>query len=498
MSMTYDEAVAYVFGFANYEFTPLSSATAAALDLARLRSLLARLGDPQRSARTVHITGSKGKGSTAAMISALLRRSGARVGLYTSPHLHSPCERIAVDGEPVSESEFAALVTDLRPHVEAENAARGDQLTTFELLTAMAFFAFRERRCDWQVVEVGLGGRLDATNVLDEKDLCIFTPISLEHTAILGPTTAAIAADKAGILRSGTRAVMAPQDEQAAAVLCRACADMNAQLASIAGECAWSSTARGLDGQDAAVRTPEAEYRFFLPLLGGHQVENAATALRGIELLSGAGAQLTPTEAAEALATVRWPGRLEVLSRDPLVLADGAHNAASALRLAEALREVLPDVASPPAPLQQSRTGETHEASSLSPAGEGWGEGEAQDWRNSQEPPTAGRPHGRLVLVLGTLTDKDLAGMVAALAPVTSEVTAVQPDMPRARPAEEVAAAFAAAGVPAGTGASVAAGLRAAINRAGPHGAVCVAGSLYTVAEARAELLGVGNSGQRS
>ncbi len=467
MALTYAEAVDYVFGFTNYEFTPLVAAPAGALELARLRSLLRRLGDPQLSARAVHITGSKGKGSTAAMIEALLRKSGARTGLYTSPHLHTPRERIAVDGEPVSEAEFAALVDALRPHADAENATCPSPLTTFELLTALGFLAFREHGCDWQVVEVGLGGRLDATNVLDVKELCVFTPISLEHTAILGPTTAIIAADKAGILRRGASAVTAPQDEQAAAVLRQACAELDVPLSAVAEQCRWSAATPALDGQKAGVRTPRAEYRLGLPLLGAHQVENAVVALRGVELLRPAGVRLSPEQAAGALASVRWPGRLEVLSLRPLILADGAHNAASAQRLAEALRDLL--------------TG------SILPLPQGHGDGE-DAWEAS------GPARVRLILTIGTLADKDLDGIAAALAPLAAEVVAVEPGMARARPAGEIAAAFAAQGIPASVAESVAAGLREAIARAGSDGAICVAGSLYTVAEARAALLEVAGS----
>src|SRR5262249_28486322 len=169
---------------------------------APLRELLSRLGDPQRGRHSVHITGSKGKGSTAAMIEATLRGSGEGTGLFTSPHLHHETERIRINGEPIGEEELRPLATEVRPTVEAI-VADGGWLTTFDLRTALAFLAFREADVAWQVVEVGLGGTLDSTNVLDEKELCVFTPVSLEHTQILGDTVAEIAADKAGILRRG-------------------------------------------------------------------------------------------------------------------------------------------------------------------------------------------------------------------------------------------------------------------------------------------------------
>jgi dihydrofolate synthase/folylpolyglutamate synthase len=456
--VNYADAVAWIFGFTDYEFTPLDAAPSEALELGRLRALLDRLGNPQCQARTVHITGSKGKGSTASMVAALLRGSGARTGLYTSPHLHTPRERIGIDGVPISETQLVAIVTALKPVVDAQNATRpGSPLTTFELLTALAFLAFRENQCEWQVVEVGMGGRLDATNVLDEKDLCIFTPISLEHTAILGSTTAEIAADKSGILRHGTRASLAPQDREAELVVRQACGNLSVSWESVEHDCDWTSLRRDLDGQDCVVRTPRDEYRFFLPLLGGHQAENAATAILAIENLRQAGVSVSAEQTAAALASVRWPARLEVVSRSPLILVDGAHNGASASRLAEALRD-----------LAQNR-----------------GPAAAAD--------------RRITLIIGTLADKDLPGIVQALAPIGGYVYAVEPAHPRARPAIAVAEAFAAAGVPATTAGCVSDGVHRAVADAGPDSTICVAGSLYVAAEARATLLdvppGCGGSG---
>jgi dihydrofolate synthase/folylpolyglutamate synthase len=441
--MNFGEAVAWLYGFADYEFTPLSKASVEALNLRRLRSLLARMGGPQLTAKTVHVTGSKGKGSTATMVAALLRATGANTGLYTSPHLDTVCERINIDGEPIAESEFAEIATLVRSAAELENAERsGSPLTTFELMTALAFLAFSRHDCDWQVIEVGMGGRLDATNVLDKKDLCIFTPISLEHTAILGSTTAEIAADKAGILRRGARAVLALQDRSAKAVLGNACEALDVAYESVDEVCDWSAERRGLDGQTCVVGTPRQTYRFFLPVIGAHQVENAAAALLAIENLQGAGIGVSPEQAAAALGSVRWPGRLEVLRRDPVVIVDGAHNGASAARLAETLRDLAKD-----------------------------------------------RLNRNVRLVIGTLADKDLPGIVGAFAPVVGHTIAVQAAHPRARPAVEIATAFAGAGVATECSGSVEEGLRQAIRTSTLDAVVCVAGSLYVVAEARSAVL---------
>ena len=186
-------------------------------DLRRMRSLLARLGDPHLGRRTVHVAGSKGKGSVVAMVDSVLRRAGLRTGRYTSPHLHRFVERIAIDGEAIAPEDFGRLLGELRPQIKAEDAdGRYGSLSTFEVLTALAFAAFRENGVECQVLEVGLGGRLDATNVFDAKDVCVIAPISLEHTAVLGDTIAQIAQEKVGIITPGVTVIMSPQRESAA------------------------------------------------------------------------------------------------------------------------------------------------------------------------------------------------------------------------------------------------------------------------------------------
>lgn len=438
----YREALRYLYSFANYEFTPLDKASAAQLDLRRMRALLARLGDPQHGRHTVHLTGSKGKGSTAAMIAAILQRAGYRTGLYTSPHLHHETERVRVDGKPIPEGEFIRLLEEMRPAVEAVNAlGEYGRLTTFELRTALAFLWFREQAVQWQVVEVGLGGRLDATNVLDEKELCVFTPVSLEHTQILGNTVAQIARDKSGILRRGARAVMGLQRESAAEVFRAACATLDVPLEEVAQSCRMAPGRADRDGQEARLRTPRADYRLRLPLLGRHQLENAATAVLAVENLRPAGVMVDPATVQAALAEVRWPGRLEVLKQRPLVVVDGAHNGDSARRLAEALR--------------------TH-----------------FDWR-------------RLILIAGLSADKDITAFAREFVPLRPDVIATRAALRRAAPAAQVAAAFETVGIPARQAPTVAQAVDDALLEAGAGDLICVTGSLYVVAEARAWVLGV-------
>lgn len=419
-----------------------SPGDAARWDLRRMRSLLARLDDPQLGRRTVHVAGSKGKGSVASMIASVLQAAGGSTGLYTSPHLHRFVERIVVAGEPISPDDFARLLGELAPRIEAEDADGSyGTVSTFEALTALAFLAFREREVGWQVLEVGLGGRLDATNVLDEKDVCIITAIGLEHTAVLGDTIAQIAGEKAAIITAGTTVVMAPQRESAAEVIRRVSAERGAKLVEVAQACALGRTGHSGDGQDFTLRTQRGTYTLRLPLLGRHQLDNAATAVLALEALAPAGVDIGAATVREGMAGVRWPARIEVLRRRPLVVADGAHDRDSARRLAQTLREDL------------------------------------------------GRSD--VVLVIGCSGDKDAGALADELESLTTQVVATRSRHPRAMEPRQVASVFAERGVPVAVEEPVGAALDAALALTEPGGAVLVCGSLFVAAEAREHLLGV-------
>jgi len=407
-------------------------------DLRRMRSLLARLGDPHLGRRTVHVAGSKGKGSVAAMAASILRKAGLRVGLYTSPHLHRFVERIAIDGEPIAPEEFGRLLGALRPQIEAEDAGGFGSVSTFEALTALAFVAFRERGVEAQVLEVGLGGRLDATNVLDANDVCAITPVSLEHTAVLGDTVAQIAAEKAGIITPGATVIMAPQRESAADVVRSVCAERGAALIETAQACALSRTKHDRDGQEFSLRTPRATYKLRLPLLGRHQLDNAATAVLAVEAL---GIEIDEATLRDGLAAVRWPCRIEILKQRPLVVADGAHNRDSARRLAQTLRDDL-------------------------------GVREA-------------------VLVAGCSGDKDVGALAEELAPLATHVIATRSRHPRSRDARDIARAFAERDVLVAVEELAGMAVDAALAQAGPGEAIVVCGSLFVAAEAREHVLGV-------
>jgi len=240
--MNFPAAVDYILSFADYERLPRS---ALVFDLRRVEQLLERLGNPQNAARSVHIAGTKGKGSTAAMIASILTRSGYRVGLYTSPHLLSITERLQVDGKPIAEDTFARLVDMLKPEVEAVNQlGTYGELTTFELLTALAFIYFREMGVHYQVLETGLGGRLDATNVIT-PEVCVITSISYDHMDVLGDTLTKIATEKAGIIKPGSTMVCSPQFPEAMAVIERTCRERGVKLIKAGSDVTWERKSFG-------------------------------------------------------------------------------------------------------------------------------------------------------------------------------------------------------------------------------------------------------------
>ncbi|MBV9291600.1 MAG: bifunctional folylpolyglutamate synthase/dihydrofolate synthase [Frankiales bacterium] len=416
-------------------------------DLDRITDLLDILGSPQRSYPSVHITGTNGKTTTARMIDALLREFGVRTGRYTSPHLHHVVERIAVDGMPVEPDRFVAAYDDIAPYLELVDSRHPDRLTFFEVLTAMAFATFADVPVDAAVVEVGLGGRWDATNVVDAP-VAVVTPIGLDHVGILGDTVEAIAGEKAGIFRAGASVACGPQPAGAARVLAEHAAAVDARLF-------WAGTDFGVRRRSVAVGGQLVELaglggdyaEVFLPLHGAHQAGNAATALAAVEAFFGVRGgpaegrgPLDGDVVRSAFASVTSPGRLEIVRRSPTVILDGAHNPAGAAALAEALGEAF--------------------------------------------------TFDRLVAVVAVLDDKDAAGLLAALEPVVDAVVATSNTSPRALPAEALAAV--AADVLGGDRVSLAARLDDAIEVAvalaeadGLGGGVLVTGSIVTVGDAR-------------
>ena len=305
-----------------------------------VRELLAGLGDPQLAFVAVHVAGTNGKGSVCALLDAVLRAAGFRVGLYTSPHLVRFNERIRVNGEAVSDEDLATLFDTLEP-VVATLAGHGRQATFFEFTTALAFEYFRRQRVQIAVVETGLGGRLDATNIVLPL-VSVITRIGLEHTEYLGNTIEAIAGEKAGIVKQGRPVVCGAMPDEARAAIRRVAAERNALFVDAAEVATVRRATQSLTGQKIAVNTEGADYgTATVRLLGRHQLENVATALAAVEAIATAGRlPLTPEVVVRGLEATRWPARLDVLGEAPPVILDGAHNPDAAHGLAVALKEL--------------------------------------------------------------------------------------------------------------------------------------------------------------
>ncbi len=458
----YAQALAYLAELTDWERQPMDRRMREQLLLARPAALLERLGNPQRRYRSVLVAGTKGKGSTAAMLASILRAAGYRTGFYSQPHLHTYRERIRVDGVAIAPTAFAEGVACLQPHVAALESARPElgRCTAYEAGTALALDYFARSGVEIAVLEVGLGGRLDATNVV-EADVSIITSISFDHMAILGSTLPEIAFEKAGIIKPGRPVLSAPQRPEVLAVLERVAAERGARLGLGGRDWRWTGdhAAFVVEAEEAA---PDglwaAAWRHTglrVPLLGAHQLENAATAVAAAQVLGSTlamEARLLPISTAAiaaGLAGTRWPARLEVISPPhppllpklaPTVVIDGAHNGDSATKLAAALRDHF--------------------------------------------------RFRRLWLVLGVGADKDLAAIVAPLAPLVAGAWAVASRHPRSLAAPAVAAALSQAGVWTVIAGETAAAVREAVAAASPDDLVCVTGSLYVAAEAR-EALGL-------
>lgn len=428
--MDYPAALDYILGFADFE---RASRSALVFDIRRIKHLLERLGNPQDAARTIHIAGTKGKGSTAAMLASILTEAGYRTGLYTSPHLLSFTERIQVDTKPIAEADFARLVQSLKPEVESVNRlATYGELTTFELLTALAFTCFKEMQVDYQVLETGLGGRLDATNVVKPK-VCVITSISYDHTEVLGSTLTQIATEKAGIIKPGSTVVCAPQFPEAMAVIEKKCREQKVKLVDIENDVSWQRTSLSPEGQSFTLNGITGKYNLSIPLIGEYQLENAAAAVTTAEVLAGLGASISPESIASGLARVHWPGRLQVLRRQPWVVIDGAHNAYSAQKLVEALRQHF--------------------------------------------------KFERLFLIFGASADKNVAGMVAELASLYSEVIVTASRHPRALETDTLVSEFSKTGVIPEVAENVASAVELALAKATPTDLICATGSLFIIAE---------------
>ncbi len=421
--MNYQESLTYILSFADFERWP-GAGYAERWDLRRMEKLLQQLGSPHLNRKTVHIAGSKGKGSTAAMIASAAYTAGYRTGLYTSPHLHTIRERIKIDGKPITEDNFADLVLEMRPHIEATNQGEYGELSTFEILTGLAILYFQKSESDLQVLETGLGGRLDATNVIPKPDACIITSISLDHTAVLGDTIAEIATEKAGIIKSGVTVISAPQVPEAATVIAQVCSKKGAKLVTVGKDFTWHGTSINLRAQSLEVNGIE----YTIPLLGEYQLQNAATAIAALQIIGIDSAHII-----KGLAETQWPGRLEILKESPLFIADGAHNGDSAKKLVDSLKQYF--------------------------------------------------QFDRSVLIIGTSADKNSTSIVREFAPFFDSVITTASNHPRATNPEELATEFSQHGMRAQATSNVQEAISSAEALARTDDLICATGSLFLVAE---------------
>lgn len=338
----YPRAIAYLNSFLDYERIPEPRQRTTEADMDRFRALLSSLNNPHLQYPVIHIVGTKGKGSTAALLASILQSSGYRVGLYTSPHLISVRERIAVNGKMVGKREFAELMAILRENFAPFKPFSLAFRTVFEHLTAAAFLYFMHKEVDIAVVEAGMGARLDATIVV-EPQLVVLTPIGLDHTQVLGSTISEIAADKAYAIKPGCLVVSAPQSREAEQSLMRRAEEVNADLYFAPAASRFSIERESLKGTYLRCRDQwRTLNRFFLPLAGRFQLVNLSTVLTALEVLKGKGLTFDSQSVRRGIRRVHWPGRLEVVSKSPLIVIDGAHNELSIKALVEALKSLEP------------------------------------------------------------------------------------------------------------------------------------------------------------
>ena len=347
--MDYQAALAYIEKFIDYERSPDFSRQARLYNLNRISLLLDLLGNPQDRLQVIHVAGSKGKGSTAACIASVLTHAGYKTGLFTSPHLITPRERCQIDNELISESDIACYIDRLRPAIDTVSASEFGRVSFFEIYTALAFSYFADKKTDFAVIEVGLGGRLDATNVVTPITTVI-TPIGLEHTAILGETYSEIAGEKAEIIKHGCPLALAPQRPEAQAVFEKIASERNAPIVEVENFLRKDSSASvpqiiyNTDGLPIAqhfdVETNSDSYpQLNIPLLGHHQFVNAATALAGLECLKQQGHVIPKASVYAGFKNVQWNGRIQRMMSSPIVVLDGAHSPVSMEALCRTLRE---------------------------------------------------------------------------------------------------------------------------------------------------------------
>lgn len=427
--MDYQSALSYITSFGRFGSRP---------GLERMQWVLERIGHPEASQRFIHIAGTNGKGSTTALVHNVLQAAGYRVGMYTSPYLEAFTNRIGVGGKDIDTDALISLVERLRPHFEAVNQSSLGPITQFEVTTLLALAYYQELGLDFIVWEVGLGGRMDATNVVTPA-VSVITNIGRDHTEVLGDTLAQIAAEKAGIVKAGIPVVTAVNDQEALAVIEDVAANAAAPLMRLGQEYFYVRNWFSLEEQSFDYQDPSMQLADLrIQLMGAHQCQNAATALAVISQLRRQGFKIDEQACRDGLESTCWPGRLEVMQRQPLIIVDGAHNPHGTLALRQALRDYFP-----------------------------------------------GR---QIAMVLGILQDKERAEMLGHLLPLATRVIFAAPNFGRATDPQLLLQEAALQQVPARAAASVAEAIDIALAELAADEILLVAGSLYIVSEARDHL----------
>ena len=425
----YNLALDYLYSFVDYSLKHASELAKADFSLDRMFALMDALGEPQNAYPIIHVAGTKGKGSTSALCASALQAAGYKVGLYTSPHLADYCERIQIDASPLAHGQLVALVDEVRPAV-----ARVPKLTTFEITTAIGFLAFARAGVDAAVVEVGLGGRLDATNVATPR-VSVITSLSMDHTAVLGGTLAKIAGEKAGIIKEGIPVVSSPQKAEALDVLERVARERSASLTLVGRDVKFAFVSSSLDGQHFIIHNSEFRImNYEIPLLGQHQMINAATAYAALQ---ASGLAVSDETIQKGFSQVKWPARFEVARREPPVIFDSAHNDDSFARLRETLETYFP-----------------------------------------------GRP---VYLIFGASEDKNIPGMFREMKPKIRKLIATRADHPRALEVEKILGLADQAQVKNEAAVPVSAALARALELSAKDGSIVLsAGSMFVTAEVMA------------
>ncbi|MCR5651593.1 MAG: bifunctional folylpolyglutamate synthase/dihydrofolate synthase [Lachnospiraceae bacterium] len=415
--MNYEDARRYIDSIARF---------GSKLGLENIENLMKDLGDPQKKMRFVHVAGTNGKGSTVAFLSQILISSGYRTGMYTSPFVERFSERIRVDGEEIGEEDFARLATKVKEAaVRMKEEGKGEP-TEFEVITAIAFLYFFEKKCDICVLEVGLGGRLDATNVIKEPLLCMITPISYDHTDILGDTLEKIAFEKAGIIKKDSTVLVYPQENGVMEVIEGVCRERKADL--FVCPLPDGPSKSGINGVDFELEG----IKYSISLLGDYQINNASMAVKAAQILRDKGFDIKPDQVKEGLFKAGWPARFEMIRREPRVVIDGSHNVQGMLRLSSSLRLYFQDTP--------------------------------------------------VIFIIGILKDKDYGKMLDEILPLAKEVYTVTVPSGRSLSADELLSEVKKrSGVPAKAVPDPVSAYKEALKKAEASDVICACGSLYYV-----------------